>query len=258
MRIYAVEESARMAEKLTKVCTKCGETKPLSEFYKHKGYALGVDSRCKVCAIAEQRRHDLNRVEDRREYARVYHNARRDEAIAGMRRYYVANKAKMNEQSRAYHAAHQAEVKAAGKRWREENREYIAKRSREAYANTPEIRIRQSIATSVRRALLGDKESKRTFEILGYTLEELMAHLEAQFLPGMSWENYEYRGWHIDHKRPQSSFRFTSISDHDFKECWSLSNLQPMWWRDNIVKGSRWEPFTPANDNDSEASGRAG
>src|SRR3546814_3330220 len=48
---------------------------------------------------------------------------------------------------------------------------------------------------------LGDGKNGRSWEILvGYTVADLMAHLERQFLPGMSWDN---RGeWHIDHIRP--------------------------------------------------------
>ena len=55
----------------------------------------------------------------------------------------------------------------------------------------------------------------------------------------MSWGNQGFFGWHIDHIKPIDSFSFTSHNDSDFKECWGLDNLQPLWWQDNMKKGNR-------------------
>src|SRR3546814_14803337 len=67
------------------------------------------------------------------------------------------------------------------------------------------------------KSSLGDGKNGRSWETLvGYTVADLMAHLERQFLPGMSWDN---RGeWHIDHIRPLCSFEFTSPDDPQFRE----------------------------------------
>lgn len=75
-------------------------------------------------------------------------------------------------------------------------------------------------------------------EFCGYSIEDLKAHLEIQFTDGMNWDNYGE--WHVDHRRPASWFSFTSPSDLQFKECWSLNNLQPKWARDNTSKGNRF------------------
>ena len=80
-----------------------------------------------------------------------------------------------------------------------------------------------------------DKYSN-TFDILPYTLEELITHLENNFTEGMTWENYGE--WHVDHIKPMASFTFDSVDDESFNECWSLSNLQPLWAKDNLSKGS--------------------
>ena len=70
-----------------------------------------------------------------------------------------------------------------------------------------------------------DKYSN-TFDMLPYTLEELISHLENNFTEGMAWENYGE--WHVDHIKPMASFTFDSVDDESFNECWSLSNLQPL------------------------------
>jgi hypothetical protein len=64
-----------------------------------------------------------------------------------------------------------------------------------------------------------------------------MAHLERQFLPGMSWENRTR--WDVDHIVPLKAFSFTSAEDPDFRAAWHLSNLRPLWSGDNVKKQGR-------------------
>jgi hypothetical protein len=102
-------------------------------------------------------------------------------------------------------------------------------------------RLRINVSTVICRSLR-DGKGGRSWEVLvGYTLKELMTHLEKQFLPGMTWQNYGKRAgqWSIDHIRPVSSFHFNQAEDIEFKECWALSNLRPMWHADNIRKGNK-------------------
>lgn len=77
--------------------------------------------------------------------------------------------------------------------------------------------------------------------LVGYTLEDLKQHLESLFTEGMNWSNQGvgYGKWNIDHIIPKSRFKFNSPNDPEFKECWSLSNLQPLWSSDNIRKKDR-------------------
>jgi len=51
-----------------------------------------------------------------------------------------------------------------------------------------------------------------------------------------------YGEWHIDHLRPLSSFEFESYDEENFKKAWSLSNLQPLWAKDNLTKSGKWNP----------------
>ena len=64
--------------------------------------------------------------------------------------------------------------------------------------------------------------------------DDLIKYLEALFQDGMSWKNMGE--WHIDHKTPISAFNFTGPFDLDFKHCWALSNLQPLWAFDKESK----------------------
>ncbi len=123
--------------------------------------------------------------------------------------------------------------------WRQNNKEYMRKYARESERKRrkcPKYRVNHSISNGVRRSLTKGKEGRRTWDVLGYTKEDMYMHIESQFIDGMSWNNYGK--WHIDHILPVSMFTFTSTKDIGFRQCWSLSNLQPLWAKDNILKNN--------------------
>lgn len=101
--------------------------------------------------------------------------------------------------------------------------------------------VRSRIANQIRKALKYREHTKnnKTFTLLGYTKYELRDHLESQFTDGMSWDNMGE--WHIDHIRPIASFDYDSTDHPDFKKCWALNNLQPLWAEDNLRKNDKWD-----------------
>lgn len=101
------------------------------------------------------------------------------------------------------------------------------------------FRISCSLRARLRKALRGNRKSNRTLVLLGCSLSEFCKHLEAQWQPGMSWENYSSSGWHIDHIRPCASFDLSDPAEQ--KACFRYTNLQPLWAKDNIKKGSLYE-----------------
>lgn len=90
------------------------------------------------------------------------------------------------------------------------------------------------MASSIHQALREQKAGRKWEALAGYTREQLAMHLERQFLPGMSWDNMGE--WHIDHIVPRKSFAYATADDPDFKACWALTNLRPLWAADNIRK----------------------
>lgn len=126
--------------------------------------------------------------------------------------------------------------------WRDENREHVRAYAREyerkKCAADPRYKLSKRTRTAVYTCLKEANVSKyrSTFSIIGYGIDELMEHLEGLFTEGMTWDNYGE--WHVDHIKPMSSFSFKSVDDIEFKECWKLSNLQPLWGEDNLSKGS--------------------
>lgn len=121
----------------------------------------------------------------------------------------------------------------------EENKKYQRIWFKNKRATDVSYRVSQHFTVLIHRAL-GKKKAGRSWRtFVDYTLEELMAHLERQFLPGMTWEN---KGeWHIDHIIPRSSFEYESPDDPEFKQAWALTNLRPLWAIDNIRKNAARE-----------------
>lgn len=125
--------------------------------------------------------------------------------------------------------------------WVEENRDRarkiwrdMASRKRE---RDPSSRIHGRISNQIYFVLRRGKGCRSAFELIGYTAAELKSHLERQFLPGMSWENMSE--WHIDHIVPLASFTITGPEDPELRRAWALTNLRPLWAKDNIRKGAK-------------------
>jgi hypothetical protein len=74
------------------------------------------------------------------------------------------------------------------------------------------------------------KKTTKIYKTLGCTQQELLQHLEKQFLAGMNWENRHL--WHIDHIIPMDSAK--AIEDN--YKLNHFTNLRPMWAKDNLSK----------------------
>lgn len=216
----------------SKVCTKCGLTKPLTDYSAHSGKKSGLQGACKPC----------------------------DKARA--LKWQAENPARVNAKNAQWAKRNLWSSRARDKRWREKNKPYDAERKRQWQQRNPdkvkqyntkrrsttkgklECTIRSRISKTIAK---GSKFSRRTFDLLGYSADDLKRHIERWFLPGMSWGNYGHQAWHIDHKIPLAAFNYETPDDIDFKRAWALENLQPMWAADNLSKGAKlMKPFQPS------------
>jgi hypothetical protein len=163
---------------------------------------------------------------------------------AADKRYYSKNKEDIKEYYKDWAINNRENLREYHTEWRNDNRKSLRERQ-SSYekirrAEDPRYRLAARTRTAVWTCLKEANVAKyrSTFETLGFTLEELMGHLEKQFVEGMTWENYGE--WHVDHKIPMARFNFTSVEDPEFRLCWCLENLQPLWGPDNLSKGARF------------------
>lgn len=114
---------------------------------------------------------------------------------------------------------------------------YQSARNKRRRAEIPSVSIHERMSAGIKNSICDGKNGRSWEALVGFTVTELMAHLEKQFLPGMTWAN---RGaWHIDHRRPLCSFEFHTPDCPQFREAWALTNLRPLWAEDNLRKGGR-------------------
>ncbi|KKL10390.1 hypothetical protein LCGC14_2556310, partial [marine sediment metagenome] len=147
----------------------------------------------------------------------------------------------LSQESKIYYGKNKEKRLKKSKDWYFKNKEKVVKRNikrnKKRREESVDIRIRDSLRTRIRIALKSTTKSKNTAKLLGCTIEELRQHLQSQFIKGMSWDNYGYYGWHIDHIKPCASFDLSNPSEQC--KCFSWRNLQPLWMIDNFKKGAR-------------------
>jgi hypothetical protein len=102
----------------------------------------------------------------------------------------------------------------------------------------PVCKITYNLRRRLLSAIKEENKSESTFKLLGCSAKKLKEYLEDQFTEGMTWENYGYYGWHIDHIKPCASFDLSDPAQQ--KLCFHYSNLQPLWAKDNFKKGDKY------------------
>lgn len=146
---------------------------------------------------------------------------------------------KTRQESNAYkNIWAQAKRRKSGTKPRRIGRDPEAKKEWESdrYNTDPVFRVTKNIRLRIRLALRKYKKSAATEKLTGCPFSYLHLWLQAQFLPGMTWENHGE--WHIDHIRPCNSFNLFDPLEQ--KRCFHYTNLQPLWATDNLSKGAKW------------------
>jgi len=123
------------------------------------------------------------------------------------------------------------------RRWRDNNREHLRKYHNDRYKNNPQRRMYETLCKRMRQALKNANKSDSTMNLVGCDIDSLRLHLEKLFEDGMNWDNHGE--WHIDHIRPCASFDLTDPEQQ--RVCFHYTNLQPLWAKDNLSKGDKWE-----------------
>lgn len=96
------------------------------------------------------------------------------------------------------------------------------------------FRLAGNLRSRLNDAVKNEWKTGSAVRDLGCTIPELKAHLERLFQPGMSWDNYGPKGWHIDHVKPLAKFDLTD--PRQLRAACHYTNLQPLWAEDNLKK----------------------
>jgi hypothetical protein len=115
----------------------------------------------------------------------------------------------------------------------EKRRKYLTERRRTNLNHKLSVYLRSRIRTKLKR----NSRCHSTEQLLGTTIVRLKEHIESQFREGMNWKNWGIKGWHIDHIIPIALFNLTDLDEQ--KRCFHYTNLQPLWWWENLSKANK-------------------
>ena len=226
-----------------KKCTKCGEEKPATTEYFHnnRGGKYGLRGMCTAChneRVREQIKEPAN-AESRKRYAAEY--VKSGKAAKSSREWRKKNPESARASAVKWKGKNKDHIREAYQKWRDENRDKCSAKQQRADAKIktdPYLVLRKRLKARL-RAMLKGSATGTSEKLFGFTRDELVNHFKNQFTLGMTWEALMRGEIHIDHKRPVSSFNITSVDDPDFKVCWGLDNLQPLWAEDNYSKSAK-------------------
>jgi hypothetical protein len=195
---------------MMKICCTCGLEKELSAAFSKKSAAKdGHQSYCKECRSEYDRLKSTPEKKAKKKADRIIRIARNPE------------RAKVYEKHR----------RQITREWR---RQYHLNRLH----NDLSYRLAHNLRSRLKSALKRGYKAGSAVRDLGCSIPEFRAHLESQFLPGMSWGNYG-TVWNLDHRVPLAAF---NLHDHEqMLRAAHFSNLQPMWSSVNSSKGSKYQ-----------------
>ena len=193
------------------VCCTCNIEKSGIDFAKSKSSSIGITRECKEC---------------KRKFDKIY-RSKNKEKIA-------ETKKRCQEKKPDLYKKKAAEWGQKNPEKRKEILKKFWKKKRLTKHGCIESRWAVGIKSCFKRN--GTTSYKNWRKVLGYSPKELCDHLEKQFEPGMSWDLFINGKIHIDHIIPKGAFYYESVDDKEFKDCWALSNLRPVWNKENWSK----------------------
>ena len=190
-----------------KKCPKCNQIKPLNtdNYYHSKTTSYGFSVYCKSCS---DKKHNEYRATDKAKALRS-----------------------KNHKIYAQSDTHKRYIKKI----------LPMRRANEAIRRKTDLpfalsnRMRCLMYSSLR----GMKNGHKWQDLVGYSIDDLRRHIEKRFIKDMTWERFLAGEIHIDHITAISKFNFEKPEDLDFKKCWALKNLQPLWAEDNLRKNAK-------------------
>ena len=225
---------------MIKVCTQCKISKDLEDFPNYKTGKYGKLAICRICDKINQRNRYLKNREYRIQRSKEYKLKNKENVSEKNRNRYL----KQREKKLAYQKQQRLDKPEYMKEYRIKNKEHIRQVTNKWKNNKIKtdlnFKIKQNIKTRIISVLNGKSKSASTAKLLGCSIEKFIMYLEAQFWKDerIDWITYGPRGWHLDHIKPCASFDLTDPEQQ--KKCFHYTNLQPLWWDENIAKADKY------------------
>ena len=163
---------------------------------------------------------------------REYYKKNRERIRAQQRDYYIKNKARLNKSCSENYYKNWKLIRERQARYYQTYKDIINKRNIEYLRRNPKARVIKNLRRRPGSVING--RTSGTMEFIGCDREHLLRHLEVQFTPRMTWDNYG-KVWVVDHHIPINAFNHDN--SREASACWHFSNLKPMGIKENMSKG---------------------
>ncbi len=210
---------------MMKVCTKCGINHPLNNFNYRKESSDNLTSWCKNCLSIKNKKWAIDNKDYLSEKRKRLRQENPEKYKNAFKEWYDKNSESQRKRANNYRIENPEKVKQRFKKWAYNKRK-----------NDTEYKILTTLRNRINNVIKRQNGEKAfsVIELTGCTVKELKQHLENQFRDGMDWDNHSTKGWHIDHIIPCCKFDLTNPEEQ--KKCFHYTNLQPLWWYENLEK----------------------
>lgn len=205
--------------------------------------SYGASNICKKCYMKEfNKKHYEKNKEKIKKQTNKYYYDNHEERKRQKNEYQKTSETYKNYQKKYFNENRDELIKTNNERYHKNKKKYFVKwyeNKKQKLKTNIEFKLKEILSSRMRMAIMNHKGKKDTssIELLGADIQTVRNHLEKQFLEGMSWDNHSIIGWHIDHIKPCDSFDLTDVEEQ--KKCFHYTNLQPLWYKDNILKSNQ-------------------
>ncbi|CAB5226508.1 hypothetical protein UFOVP760_282 [uncultured Caudovirales phage] len=165
---------------------------------------------------------ERGRTPARKKYDKEYRRRNKSKIEQKYKEYKQRNKEKLDIYNKEYN-----------KNYRQRNKEKSNQRYSKLYKTNTIYKLKRILRSRLSNALskIRAKKCHSTLDLVGCSIVELKIHIEKQWQPGMTWENYDLYTWHVDHIKPVNTFDL--LDPVQQKQCFHYTNLRPLWAKDN-------------------------
>lgn len=185
-----------------------------------------------------------------KERSRISREKNRDKILQRKKNDYLKNRERILAEQKIYILQNGEEFRAKRREQRLRHltyrREYDKLYHRKRRANNLTAKVLGNLRNRIRSAV--KTKSNSTIVLLGCDIEFFIKHLENQFTPEMSWENYG-KYWSIDHIKACQTFNMES--EEEQRKCFNWSNCRPLSISENSIKGQTVDKRSKFIQNDS-------
>lgn len=231
---------------ITKYCSKCSTTKSTDEFPNKKSTKDGKYPYCKICKRSTDNLKYKEHSERKKIKAREYYHNNRDQILERIKsnpknnerckQWRKTNSEYFSKYKKSYNKKNKDKISLYSKKYKESHRVESNLRRKQNLEKYPYLKIIKNLRKRLREVLLsnGGYKSDSYTDSIGCDHMSLKIHLEKQFKPDMTWDNYGTL-WNIDHMIPLSC----ANNESQMYELNHYLNLKPVYSSDNFSKGNK-------------------